>query len=463
MRYEKPKERASEPLNLSLAALLFLVMAALAALFVFTFDHDLSALRGIALAALGAAAGSVTAILVFRNSPRLRFLTLRARELQAFCEAIKRATTTLELQEVLDTSAGVIVEVTGVAGCSISLLDARTGRMQVKSLVGVKESAAAEAIDSRDLAEGRPIIIKDIQLRAFPEVDDQAESLLCVPLRLEEKVLGAICIYGEQGQRLPPEMISILSLLGDVVSLAIAHSFVYEDLKELVETKTRFMLQTSHELRSPLNAIQSIGATILGEYAGPLGEKQRELISRIVVRAKNLSDTVNDLLALAKGRAELATLKPVRVPLARLVREAAGFYQDQATEKGVSLDVRCVPSEAPVLGSEEGLRSILSNLISNAIKYTPGGGRVSVSLAEEPGSLVLETTDSGIGIPKTEQGRLFTEFFRASNARTACETGTGLGLMIVKSKVEQHGGSIEIESEEGRGTTVRVRLPGMQE
>lgn len=464
MPEERPKERADKPLNLPLAALLFVFTAALAALLVFTSNHGLSALRGIALAILGAAAGGVAAILVFRNSPRLRFLTLRARELQAFCEAIKRATTTLELQDVLDTSARVIVEVTGVAGCSISLLDARTGRMQVKSLVGVKESAAAaDAIDSRDLMEGRPIIIKDMRLRAFPEVDDQAESLLCVPLRLEEKVLGAICIYGERGQRLPPEMISILSLLGDVVSLAIAHSFVYDDLKQLVETKTRFMFQTSHELRSPLNTIQSIGATILGGYAGPLGEKQRELISRIVVRAKNLSDTVNDLLALAKGRAQLATLKPVRVPLARLVREAAGFYEDQAKEKGVSLEAQCALSEAPVLGSEEGLRSILGNLISNAIRYTPGGGRISLSLAEEPGFFVLETTDSGIGIPKTEQGRLFTEFFRASNARTASETGTGLGLAIVKSKVEQHGGSIEVESEEGRGTTVRVRLPRMQE
>jgi signal transduction histidine kinase len=459
---EKPRAHPNESLNLFLAVLLFLVTTALAALIVLTFNQGLFALRSVALAVLGATAGSVGAVLVFRNSRRLRFLNLRARELQAFCEAIKRATTTLELQEVLDTSAGVIVEVTGVAGCSISLLDARTGKMQTRSLVGVKESAAAEAIDSRDLAEGRPIIIKDIQQRAFPEVDDQAESLLCVPLRLE-KVLGAICIYGEQGQRLPPEMISILSLLGDVVSLAIAHSFVYEDLKQLVEAKTRFMLQTSHELRSPLNAIQSIGDTILGEYAGPLGEKQRELISRIVVRAKNLSDTVNDMLALAKGRVELATLKPVRVPLARLVREAAGFYQDQAKEKRVSLEVRCVLSEAPVLGNEEGLRSILGNLISNAVKYTPGGGSVVISLAEDAGSLVLETIDSGIGIPKTEQGRLFTEFFRASNARTACETGTGLGLMIVKSKVEQHGGSIQIESREGRGTTVRIRLPGILE
>jgi len=464
MRVERPKERAEQSLNLPLVAVLLVLITTLVTLLVFSSDLGLSVLRGIAVAVLGTAVGSVAAILVFRNSPRLRFLNLRARELQAFCEAIKKAASTLELQDVLDTSARVIVDVTGVAGCSISLLEARTGKMQVKSLVGVERGGeAVDAIDSRDLVEGRPIIIRDARLRAFPEVDDQAESLLCVPLRLEEKVLGAICIYGERGQRLPPEMISILSLLGDVVSLAIAHSFVYGDLKRLGETKTRFMFQTSHELRSPLNTIQSIASTILGGYAGPLDEKQRLLISRIVVRAKNLSDTVNDLLALAKGRSQLATLKPVRVPLERLVNEVAEFYEEQARGKQVRLEIQSTPGEAPVLGSEEGLRSILSNLISNAIRYTPSGGTVSLSLAEEHGHFILEVADSGIGIPKNEQDRLFSEFFRASNARTASETGTGLGLAIVKSNVEQHGGSIEVESEEGRGTTVRVRLPRVRE
>ncbi|HYW83778.1 MAG TPA: sensor histidine kinase, partial [Spirochaetia bacterium] len=114
----------------------------------------------------------------------------------------------------------------------------------------------------------------------------------------------------------------------------------------------------------------------------------------------------------------------------------------------------------PVAGSFEGVKSILGNLLSNAIKYSPPGGKVSVSLARGVAGALLVVSDQGIGIPDAEKGRLFSEFFRASNARSYTEAGTGLGLAVVKSEVDAMGGTLDIQSEQGTGTTVRVLLPG---
>ena len=402
--------------------------------------------------------------IVFLNSPRVRTCREQARQFHAFCKAIKQAAGTLELQEILDSAAKVIVEATGVQGCSIKLLSSKTGKMIARTIVGLGKDSADQAFDIvediyRKGSLGREsIVVRDIYMRDFPAVDEEFESLICVPLYLEEKPLGAICIFGERGQRLSPGMISLLSSLGDVVSLAIAHALVYEDLKNLVQTKTKFMFQASHELRSPLNTIQSMARTLLEGHLGKLSKKQLDMLSRIDLRSQMLSEIVGDLLILAVGRAELATQKPEPVDLQKLLHDNVRFFETRAEEKRVELQLHNRVQDGTVLGSREGMASVITNLLSNAIKYTPEGGRVTVSLVESKEQVVVEISDTGIGIPKEEQSELFTEIFRATNAKEMARIGTGLGLAIVKATVEQHGGSIDFESERGRGTTFRISL-----
>jgi len=151
-----------------------------------------------------------------------------------------------------------------------------------------------------------------------------------------------------------------------------------------------------------------------------------------------------------------------RVDLCPLISEQARFYEELAREKGIRLEVECSAEKAVVLGRLDGLRTLVTNLLSNALKYTPSGGKVSLKLAVEPRNLVLEVADTGIGIPEAEQPNLFREFFRAANARATAEIGTGLGLAIVRSIVQQHGGSIAVQSAEGRGTAFTVRLPRVE-
>jgi signal transduction histidine kinase len=414
------------------------------------------------LVVAGGALGYLAARLRFNYSPRFSADRLQAAQLRACCAAIRKAASTLVLAEILDTSARIIVDVTGVRGCCIRLKDAKTGKMEVKALVGIESDAVANAVNvtenlyQQGLMAGEPIVVRDLALRDFPEIDEEVESLICVPLRLEEKIMGAICVYGERGQKLTQEMISILASLGDVVSLTIAHAYVYEELKSLVNIKTRFMMQTSHELCSPLNTIQSIARTFLRGYLGEISESQREMLARIDTRAQLLTEVVSDLLTLAKSRVKLPSVQLVGVDVNKLLLESVGFFEAKFNEKKIDLQLECLDHPVPVTGSEEGLRSVITNLVSNAVKYTPAGGRVSLRLLEKQGGVFFEVQDSGIGIPRSEQERLFSEFYRASNARKMAETGTGLGLAIVKANVEQFGGRIGVKSEENRGTTFTV-------
>jgi signal transduction histidine kinase len=408
--------------------------------------------------------GLLTGGVFVAHAPKVRARRIREKQFHAFYKAISQATKTLQLQEILDSAAKIIVDVAGVRGCSIKLLEAQSGRMAARSLAGIDaektESALeiAESIYHKGLMEGEPVVVRDTYLRDFPAVNEQVESMVCVPLRIEDRILGAVCVFGQRGQKLSREIISLLSVLGDVVSLAIAHALRYENLKDVVDTKTNFMLTASHELRSPLDTLQSMARTLLDGYLGDMNKKQKEMIGRMGLRAGKLAEIVSDLLTLAVGRVELSTLKPSRFDLCRLLREGSRLFETQAQEKGIDLHLHLLIEEAPVIGHPEGIRSVVANLLANAIKYTPAGGEVALKIFSKKDKIILEVKDTGIGIPKKEQDKLFTEFFRASNAKALTEAGTGLGLVIVKAKVEQHGGSIEWESEEGDGTTLRVSL-----
>jgi signal transduction histidine kinase len=445
---------------LSIVSLLWLASVVLAVVQMCT--SETSVLFRVLTLILLAFIGFLLGFSILMNMPRIRSLERRSKQLDRFFDAIKKAAGSLELQEILDTAAKVIVDVAEVRACSIELLDEKRERMKMRSIVGIERAKTEKAINIVEsiyhsgLMEGKSVIVRDVYMRDYPAIDDEIESLMCVPLRVEDRILGGVCIFGNRGQRLSSEMISLLSNLASVVSLSIAHVFVFEDLKNLVNTKTWFMLQTSHELRSPLSAIQSIAGTLNTGYLGELTEDQREAISRIERRAALLSETVGDLLSLAKGRAEFFTLKLSRINLNNILKESADFYELQLKEKNINLVLQLLDQGAFVYGNRESFLSIVTNLLSNAIKYSPQGGHVVLRLHEKDARIILEVKDTGMGIPKDEIGKIFDEFYRTKRAKSISQSGTGLGLAIVKSKVEQHGGSIEVESEEEVGTTFRL-------
>lgn len=429
------------------------------------------------LVLLAAGLAFVEGILAASALPGRRALETRALQLEAVSEVIGRAGRSLELHEVLDAITRLTVEVTGVRGCSIKLLDAGTGRMSVRSLAGLRRDAAglaasaAESIYERSLRDGKPVLVEGALASDFPELDEEAESLICVPLRHEARVVGALCVYGQKGRKLSPEMLSFLSRLGDLAVLFIESASVYEGLKRVDEAKSWFLRKAAHELSSPLAAIRSITDTFLEGYLGEVPDRQREMVGRIRARAGVLSEIVADLLVLARARADAGRQEAESCDLCEVLCETVGLFQVPARDKGVALVAEGMPRACGEAAAEAhpachvalpraDLRSVATNLVSNAVKYSRPGGRVAVRLGRTDGNIELTVSDQGIGIPAAEKDRLFSEFFRASNARSFADAGTGLGLAIVKSIVDRLGGTIAVDSEEGVGTTVRIVLKG---
>ena len=229
--------------------------------------------------------------------------------------------------------------------------------------------------------------------------------------------------------------------------------------KELDEMKSDFVHMVSHELRSPLSAIQQQHTVILDGLAGPLTEKQSELLERARDKIQGLLELINDLLDIAKIESGHALQQQVPMDLGRVLEEAAGLLTPKAEAHGVALKLD-MPDEIPfVTADPRGMEEVFTNLITNAIHYSPGGGEVSVSVLARQGYLEVRVRDAGVGIDAQEIPRIFDKFYRVKHPETRKVIGTGLGLSLVKSIVEAHRGAIEVDSEPGKGSTFRVLLP----
>ncbi len=230
-------------------------------------------------------------------------------------------------------------------------------------------------------------------------------------------------------------------------------------LRALDRTKSDFLATVSHELRTPLTNIAGNVELLSGGDPGPLTRQQRRMLDAVERNTHRLRHLIEDLLTLSKIETGAFKTAMRPVDLARILTAGAGAWRPEADRKGLALTATAEPASVPVSGDPVQLERMLLNVVSNAVKFTPAGGRVEVALSVQDGSAVLRVTDTGIGIPEAEQPDLSSRFFRASNAVAQSIPGTGLGLTIVRSIVANHSGDLDVRSREGQGTTVTIRLP----
>jgi signal transduction histidine kinase/CheY-like chemotaxis protein len=228
-------------------------------------------------------------------------------------------------------------------------------------------------------------------------------------------------------------------------------------LKELDRIKSEFVTTVSHDLRSPLTAI--LGYIELVERAGDLNAQQVEFIRRVQLSVEQITNLVTDLLDLGRIEAGLDSTRE-STPISVLARYAIEGLRGAAEAKALMLDIS-LPEALPLVnGDPIRLRQMIGNLVENAIKYTPAGGRIGVRAEAEGDQVILRVHNTGPGIPPADQPYLFDKFYRASNA-PADLPGTGLGLSIVKSIVDSHNGRIWVDSQVDKGTTFIVVLPAL--
>ncbi len=248
----------------------------------------------------------------------------------------------------------------------------------------------------------------------------------------------------------------VLSLAAGPGCLAVAYDVT--DLRRLEKIRREFVSNVSHELKTPLTSIQAYADTLLN---GGLEDNQssRMFVERIVEQSERLNMLIQDLLHLARIESEPEAFLIERCDAAEI---AASSYQDHlkvAQTREIQMAYHPPETEVHVLADADGLRTILNNLLSNAINYTLPGGQVTLSLRREADRVLFEVSDTGVGIAKEHQSRVFERFYRVDKARTRSVGGTGLGLSIVRHLVEVMQGEITLSSELGAGTTFRIWMP----
>ncbi len=229
----------------------------------------------------------------------------------------------------------------------------------------------------------------------------------------------------------------------------------FDRLQAAFEQQAQFTADASHELRTPVSVI--LAQTAMARRRDRSADEYREVIEACYTVARRMRELVDGLLTLAKNDSGELQLHRESVDLGRIVSEGVALVEPLAAESGV--DIVCGIDSITTGADASRFAQVVGNLLSNAIRYTPAGGRVRVSFGRDGNVAKLTVEDNGIGIPAENVPRIFDRFYRVDSARAAKDGGTGLGLAITKAIVEAHGGSVGCASVEGRGTTFEVRLP----
>jgi two-component system phosphate regulon sensor histidine kinase PhoR len=232
--------------------------------------------------------------------------------------------------------------------------------------------------------------------------------------------------------------------------------------KQLDEMKSDFLNMVAHELRSPLISIRQQNTVLLDGLVGPLEKKQETFVEKGVKKIDQLLDLINDLLDIAKIEAGKHIQHRVPTDIESLIRDTLSLLEPRAQGQGITLTSSC-KNMKPVHADPRGLEEIFNNLVTNAINYSPEGGRINVTAQVLGEYMEIKVSDTGVGIDPEELPKIFDKFYRVKHQKTRDVTGTGLGLAIVKGVVESHNGTIDVESVPDKGTTFRILLPVIRE
>ena len=279
-----------------------------------------------------------------------------------------------------------------------------------------------------------------------------------VPISSSARILGALCVYGEQTEDPEDSLLGILGGVAAHVGQFLDHRRAEELAVELARTKDEFLALVTHELRNPLAIISNTAALLDDEIHELDADGQRNHLRVITRNAQRLAVMADDLLDLARLESGGLSLDTTETDLSDVIGQAVQAIAAAATDKRLTIDVD-LPDTLPLHADADRMRQVADNLLSNAVKYTPAGGRITVTALTDGDHIEWTVSDTGIGIPAQERPRLFRRFYRASTALQHQIKGTGLGLVITRTILERHHGTIELSDHERPGTTFVVQLP----
>jgi signal transduction histidine kinase len=410
---------------------------------------------------------------------QLRKLT---EELQALAEVGRAVNSTLDLDAVLHTIISRASQLATTDGGLIYEYDDVADQLRLRAVQNFEEELAS-ALRAAPLRKGEGVGGRVVETRApFQVPDITAEgayrvhirdilvragyrALLAVPLIREERVIGAFLVGRKQPGEFSRETVELLTTFASQSALAIENARLFRQLeqksRELEDAsrhKSQFLANMSHELRTPLNAILGYTELIVDRVYGDVPGKIDEVLDRVQKSGRHLLGLINDVLDLSKIEAGQVALHLTDYSFSDVVQAVASSVGSLAAEKQLELTVDVAPNLPMGRGDERRITQVLLNLVGNAIKFTDKG-RVIVRVSALDDAFLAAVADTGPGINKEDQERIFEEFQQSDGALAKGKTGTGLGLAIAKRIAELHGGRIWVESTFGEGSTFYLRIP----
>ena len=306
--------------------------------------------------------------------------------------------------------------------------------------------------------------VPEIALRAWRAMG--ARGLIVAPMLWEDRGIGSIVVARSHAGAFTAKEISLLRSFADQAAIAIQNARMVQEIRRksrelevASQHKSEFLANMSHELRTPLNAVIGFSEVLLERMFGEVNAKQEDYLKDILSSGRHLLSLINDILDLSKVEAGRMELEPSRFEVAAAVHNAMTLVRERAQRHGIALGAELAPDLGEVVADERKFKQILLNLLTNAVKFTPDGGRVDVSARRGADALEVAVRDTGIGIAREDQQAVFEEFRQVGRHYTNKQEGTGLGLALTRRFVELHGGAVRLESVPGKGSTFTFTIP----
>jgi signal transduction histidine kinase len=409
-------------------------------------------------------------------------LTRSVDQLTALGEVGRAVSSTLDLETVLTTIVSRAVELSGLDGGVVFEYDEDdqefVQRAQAETGGALAAARRATRIRQGEGVVGRtaitlePVQVFDITAPGAyvgPNRENLIESgvraILAVPMVREGQLIGCLGVTRNQPGKFPTETIELLRTFATQSALAIQNARLFHEIEDksrqlevASQHKSEFLANMSHELRTPLNAIIGFSEVLSERMFGDLNEKQEEYLRDIYASGQHLLSLINDILDLSKIEAGRMELELTAFDLPTAIENALTLVRERAGRRGIALHHAEDQRLGQIRGDERKIKQVLLNLLSNALKFTPEGGRIDVRAGLIDGMAEVSVADTGIGIAPQDQEAVFEEFRQVGTAAKKVE-GTGLGLALSRKFIELHGGRIWLKSEEGVGSTFTFTLP----
>ncbi len=404
----------------------------------------------------------------------------RLRDMLALVDMAQQVTGNLRVGRVMLTTVKVLQALLDARGCSIALLDVESEELVVEAATGIDPKwvhkarmKVGEGVSGQAVLERRPIYVRDTRNHpGFLFFDDVLRSLIAVPLMSRDEVIGAITVDSDSPKAFDDSDIQLMTIAAAQVSTAIANArlfeeaeeraaqlaVAYEELQENDRLKDELVQNVSHELRTPLTFVKGYVDLLMDGEMGIVNEEQQTTLQIVSDKTQEITRLIDDIMSLQRISADNLIFESFE--MTKLIEEAITGHRLTADQKGLSLDFPSNEQRVGKITADKGrIQQVVDNILVNAIKFSPDGGTILLTMEEEPEQVIVKIADEGIGLPEDKVDRIFERFYQVDGTSRRRFGGAGIGLAIVKRIIDAHDGEIWVESTINKGSTFYFTLP----